>query len=86
LEQKTGRPITLSADLSRVILICGKRGSGKSYTLGVIAEELVGDVKLAQAQLAQARAALSKVQVERVDGNEATVLIRILTEAGRREE
>jgi hypothetical protein len=25
---------------SRAILICGKRGSGKSYTLGVIAEEL----------------------------------------------
>jgi hypothetical protein len=39
-EQKTGKPITPSADFSRAVLICGKRGSGKSYTLGVIAEEL----------------------------------------------
>ena len=29
---------------SRAILICGKRGSGKSYTLGVIAEELFSSV------------------------------------------
>lgn len=26
---------------SRAVLICGKRGSGKSYTLGVIIEELI---------------------------------------------
>ncbi|RMF91762.1 MAG: DUF87 domain-containing protein, partial [Nitrospinota bacterium] len=39
-EQKTRKPITLSADFSRAVVICGKRGSGKSYTLGVIAEEL----------------------------------------------
>jgi len=39
-EQKTNKPITPSAEFSRAVLICGKRGSGKSYTLGVIAEEL----------------------------------------------
>jgi len=39
-EQKTEAPIRPSAAFSRVVLICGKRGSGKSYTLGVIAEEL----------------------------------------------
>jgi hypothetical protein len=43
---KTGDEINLSGevfmDLSRphVMLICGKRGTGKSYTLGVIAEEM----------------------------------------------
>lgn len=43
---KTGDEINLSGDvymdLSRphVMLICGKRGTGKSYTLGVIAEEI----------------------------------------------
>jgi hypothetical protein len=39
-EQKTEAPVCPSAAFSRVVLICGKRGSGKSYTLGVIAEEL----------------------------------------------
>ena len=39
-EQKTKDRIQLPAAFSRVALICGKRGSGKSYTLGVIAEEL----------------------------------------------
>jgi hypothetical protein len=39
-EQKTEASICPSAAFSRVVLICGKRGSGKSYTLGVIAEEL----------------------------------------------
>ena len=39
-EQKTEAPICPSAAFSRVVLICGKRGSGKSYALGVIAEEL----------------------------------------------
>lgn len=43
---KTGDEINLSGDvfmdLSRphVMLICGKRGTGKSYTLGVVAEEI----------------------------------------------
>jgi DNA helicase HerA-like ATPase len=37
---KTREPITLDASHARVMLICGKRGSGKSYTLGVLAEEL----------------------------------------------
>lgn len=31
----------LDASRSRAVLICGKRGSGKSYTLGVLVEELV---------------------------------------------
>jgi DNA helicase HerA-like ATPase len=30
----------LDASRSRAVLVCGKRGSGKSYTLGVIVEEL----------------------------------------------
>lgn len=33
--------IFLDASGSRAILVCGKRGSGKSYTLGVLIEELV---------------------------------------------
>ena len=31
----------LDASRSRAVLICGKRGSGKSYTLGVLVEELL---------------------------------------------
>jgi len=38
---KTGEYIYLDASRSRAVLICGKRGSGKSYTLGVIVEELL---------------------------------------------
>ena len=37
---KSHEPVTLDVTHSRVLLICGKRGSGKSYTLGVLAEEL----------------------------------------------
>ena len=37
---KTQQSVTLDASHARVLLICGKRGSGKSYTLGVLAEEL----------------------------------------------
>ena len=37
---KTQQPVTLDASHARVLLVCGKRGSGKSYTLGVLAEEL----------------------------------------------
>ena len=33
-------PINMDIARSHVVLIAGKRGSGKSYTLGVIAEEL----------------------------------------------
>lgn len=33
----------LESDRSRAVLVCGKRGSGKSYTMGVIAEELLED-------------------------------------------
>ncbi len=37
---KTQQSVGVSLDKSRVIFVTGKRGSGKSYTLGVIAEEL----------------------------------------------
>ena len=33
-------PLKIDVARSHVILVAGKRGSGKSYTLGVIAEEL----------------------------------------------
>jgi hypothetical protein len=38
---KTGEYVYLDASRSRAVLVCGKRGSGKSYTLGVIVEELL---------------------------------------------
>jgi DNA helicase HerA-like ATPase len=38
----TKEPIYIESNRSRAILICGKRGSGKSYTMGVILEELYG--------------------------------------------
>jgi DNA helicase HerA-like ATPase len=34
-------PVYLDASGARAVLICGKRGSGKSYTLGVFVEELL---------------------------------------------
>lgn len=37
---ETKEPIYVESDRSRAILICGKRGSGKSYTMGVFLEEL----------------------------------------------
>lgn len=37
----TQKNIYLDATGSRAVLVCGKRGSGKSYTLGVIIEELI---------------------------------------------
>lgn len=37
---KTNDYVYLDASRSRAALICGKRGSGKSYTLGIIVEEL----------------------------------------------
>ncbi len=37
---ETDEPVYIRATGSRAIFICGKRGSGKSYTLGVIIEEL----------------------------------------------
>lgn len=33
--------VYLNASRSRAVLVCGKRGSGKSYTLGVMVEELL---------------------------------------------
>jgi len=43
---KTDEMVYLDDSRSRAVLVCGKRGSGKSYTLGVIVEELLdaGDV------------------------------------------
>jgi len=38
---KTDDFVYLDDSRSRAILVCGKRGSGKSYTLGVIVEELL---------------------------------------------
>ena len=37
----TQKSVYLNAAGSRAVLVCGKRGSGKSYTLGVLIEELV---------------------------------------------
>ncbi len=39
-DKKTDEDAFIDASKSRAILICGKRGSGKSYTLGNLAEEL----------------------------------------------
>ena len=38
---KSGELVYMDASRSRAVLVCGKRGSGKSYTLGVIVEELL---------------------------------------------
>jgi len=38
---QTGDYVYLDGSRSRAVLVCGKRGSGKSYTLGVIVEELL---------------------------------------------
>lgn len=38
---ENNEPVAIEADRSRVVFICGKRGSGKSYTLGVLLEELM---------------------------------------------
>lgn len=38
---KSNELVYLDSSRSRAILVCGKRGSGKSYTLGVIVEELL---------------------------------------------
>jgi len=43
---KKNNEVEFSTDKSRVVLITGKRGSGKSYTLGVLAEELFNDALL----------------------------------------
>jgi hypothetical protein len=39
-EDLNGRRVFIDAAFPHIIFICGKRGSGKSYTLGVLAEEL----------------------------------------------
>lgn len=40
---KTGDYVYINSKRSHVILVCGKRGSGKSYTLGVMIEELMDE-------------------------------------------
>lgn len=37
---RNSKRVFIDCDKSKVILICGKRGSGKSYTMGVFVEEL----------------------------------------------
>lgn len=37
---ETNEEVIIEGDRSRVVFICGKRGSGKSYTMGVLIEEL----------------------------------------------
>ncbi len=41
-DSRDGQPVYLRFDGARAVLICGKRGSGKSYTMGVLIEELLG--------------------------------------------
>lgn len=38
---RTDEPALVDASRSRAVFICGKRGSGKSYTLGALVEELM---------------------------------------------
>ena len=38
---QSDQPVYLTAEGARAVLVCGKRGSGKSYTVGVIVEELL---------------------------------------------
>ncbi|MGA1822254.1 MAG: DUF835 domain-containing protein [Thermoplasmatota archaeon] len=40
-EDLSGRRVLIDAAFPHIVFICGKRGSGKSYTLGILAEELV---------------------------------------------
>lgn len=40
-EDLFGRKVFIDAAFPHILFICGKRGSGKSYTLGIFAEELI---------------------------------------------
>ena len=44
-KDKDGNLLTIDTSKSHTIFICGKRGAGKSYTMGVIAEEIVQKAK-----------------------------------------
>jgi len=39
-DTESNKEIVIEGDRSRAVFICGKRGSGKSYTMGVLVEEL----------------------------------------------
>ena len=43
---KTGENVYIDDEKSHAVLVCGKRGSGKSYTLGVLVEELMEQKEL----------------------------------------
>jgi hypothetical protein len=40
-DAQSEQPVYLTAEGAHAVLVCGKRGSGKSYTLGVLVEELL---------------------------------------------
>ena len=40
-DRLNGGEVFIDDSRARAVLICGKRGSGKSYTMGVLLEELV---------------------------------------------
>ncbi|MFA0736051.1 MAG: hypothetical protein OGMRLDGQ_002551, partial [Candidatus Fervidibacter sp.] len=40
-DRNSGETVFIDDSRARAVLICGKRGSGKSYTMGVFLEELV---------------------------------------------
>lgn len=40
-DTQSEQPVYLTAEGARAVLVCGKRGSGKSYTVGVLVEELL---------------------------------------------
>jgi len=47
-----GMPVTLDLMSPHVMLVAGKRGSGKSYTLGIIAEELARSMERREIEVA----------------------------------
>lgn len=40
-DTQSDQSVYLTAEGARAVLVCGKRGSGKSYTVGVLVEELL---------------------------------------------
>ncbi|MFW9945156.1 MAG: hypothetical protein ACFFB7_09175, partial [Candidatus Sifarchaeia archaeon] len=52
LESLLGMPVYLDLVSPHVMLVAGKRGSGKSYTLGIIAEELARTMERREIEVA----------------------------------